>query len=125
MHSICIVEDEPMIARILVDKMQREGFRVISKPTGAEGLAAIRGEKPDLVLLDLTLDDQDGLEVLSQLKADPDGSVRQIPVLMLVGQFREGDVPRAKELGALDCILKPFKPTIVAARIRHILGTDY
>lgn len=72
----------------------------------------------DLVLLDLTLDDMDGFEALRQIRRGPGGP----QVVMLIEQARESESSMALSLGACGVILKPFKPTKVAALVRKILS---
>src|SRR5262249_59995220 len=83
---------------------------------GAELLAALRAQVIDLVLLDLRLRGEDGMQLLRQLRADS-----QIPVIILTGRAEEADRVMGLELGADDYLTKPFSPCELLARIRTVL----
>src|SRR5215204_3992029 len=86
-EKVVVIEDEE---DVLEHSLRREGYRVISSQNGEEGLAAVRREAPDLVLLDLMLPGLDGVEVCRRLQADPLTSA--IPVIMVTAKDEESDV---------------------------------
>jgi two-component system alkaline phosphatase synthesis response regulator PhoP len=116
MATILVVDDEPKIARLLRDYLERAGFGVSIAHDGREALMRARSERPDLVILDLGLPALDGLDVTRQLRRDGD-----LPILMLTARDDETDRVAGLELGADDYVTKPFSPREVVARVRAIL----
>jgi len=118
-RRILVAEDEAPIAEVLSYNLEREGYSVMVTSRGDEVLAAIADHRPDLVLLDLMLPGLDGLDVMRELKKDPDLS--SLPVIMLTAKGEEIDRIVGLELGADDYIAKPFSPREVLLRIRAVL----
>jgi len=116
---ILLVEDEEDILALMHYNLMREGFRVSLAMTGEEGLAAIREDPPDLVVLDLMLPNMDGLEVCRVIKSTPE--YRNLAVVMVTARGEEADVVAGLELGADDYVTKPFNPREVVARVRAVL----
>ena len=114
--AIVVIEDEPAISDTLRFALEREGFDVRCYPLAREGEAAIHSQKPDLLILDIGLPDDSGLEVLKRLRRHSD-----LPVLLLTARAEELDRILGLELGADDYVLKPFSPREVAARVKAIL----
>jgi DNA-binding response OmpR family regulator len=108
-----------MVIRMVTDALTARGFTVISAPNGYEGLIAARGEKPDLILLDVVMPDLDGHEVLSRLRKDE--RTKDIPVIHLsaVGDFDKQ--LQAMQDGSADYITKPIKPAELADRVEAFL----
>jgi two-component system, OmpR family, response regulator RegX3 len=113
---ILIVEDEASIAEPFARLLEREGFEATVARTAADALKAARGERPDLVVLDLALPDGDGRDVCRTLRAES-----QVPVIMLTARGTETDRVVGLELGADDYVVKPFSAVEVIARIRAVL----
>ena len=113
------VEDDADLASTLGLALEREGYEIVSYPTGREGLVGILGNPPDLVLLDLMLPGIDGLEVTKRLKKSP--KTERVPIVMLSAKGEEADIVTGLELGADDYIAKPFSPRIMVARVRTAL----
>jgi DNA-binding response OmpR family regulator len=112
---VLIVDDEPQIGDVLSAYLAREGFTVSTHTTAEGGLAAITATPPDVVLLDLTLPDGNGLDLLQDLRA------RNIPTLIVSARSDEVERVVGLELGADDYITKPFSPREVVARLRAVL----
>ena len=117
--NITIIEDEEDISHLLVYNLKKEGYNVSAYESGEEGLAAIRADPPDLVLLDLMLPGMDGMDVCRSMKQDP--ATQGIPVIMISARGEENDIVAGLELGADDYLPKPFSPKILLARIRTVL----
>jgi DNA-binding response OmpR family regulator len=113
---ILVVDDEPKIVRLARDYLERDGFRVLSAGDGPTALAMARGERPDLIVLDLMLPGIDGWEVCRRLRRETD-----VPVIMLTAHAEESDQIVGLELGADDYITKPFSPRALVARVRAVL----
>jgi len=116
---ILIIEDEPDIRELLQYALEREGFEVTMAADGVAGLALLRKQAPDLLILDLMLPGLDGLEVCRRIKGDP--GTRAIPVVMVTAKGDEADVVLGLGLGADDYVPKPFSPKEVIARVRAVL----
>ena len=116
MKSVLIVDDEVKIVQIARDYLEHAGFAVLTARDGKSALAAIRAEKPDLVLLDLGLPEMDGLDVTRTARKDSN-----VPIIMLTARSEEADKIVGLELGADDYIVKPFSPKELVARVRTVL----
>ena len=116
---VLIVEDEPDIRDLLAYHLEREGYRVSKASDGAYALREIGAQQPDLVLLDLMLPGQGGLEVCRRLRQDP--ATAGLPIIMLTAKGDEVDRIVGLEVGADDYIVKPFSPKEVLARVRAVL----
>ncbi|HWF57818.1 MAG TPA: response regulator transcription factor [Candidatus Dormibacteraeota bacterium] len=116
MRTVLIVDDEPEIVRILRDYLERAGYAVLTAADGEAALAAARRERPDLVVLDLSLPSLDGLDVARALRRDG-----EVPIIMLTARTEESDRVAGLELGADDYVAKPFSPRELVARIRAVL----
>ncbi|MGA8576665.1 MAG: response regulator transcription factor [Candidatus Cybelea sp.] len=114
---VLLVDDEPEIAGVLRTYLEREGLSVETCGTVADALAHLGRETPDILVLDVTLPDGSGLDVLRAASAP--GS--RIPTLMLTARSDEADRVVGLELGADDYVSKPFSPREVVARVRSIL----
>lgn len=118
-RTILVVEDEPGIATIVRDYLERAGFRVVAAADGITALRLARSERPSLVLLDLMMPGMDGLDVTRTLRQDP--STTKLPIIMLTAKVEEIDRLIGLELGADDYIVKPFSPREVVARVKAVL----
>lgn len=115
-QSILIVEDELEIAEILQLYLQQDGFQSVHASDGRVGLQLARRVDPALILLDIRLPGQNGIDVLQSLRAEGEW-----PVIMLTALTDEVNTLLALRLGADDYITKPFKPAEVIARIHAVL----
>ncbi len=114
---IVLAEDEPMIGRILEFKLRMEGHRVTWVRTAAAAEALLRGGGVDLLLSDITLD-EDGCALAARAQA---AAWRPRAGVVLMAEQRDaGAQARARATGAT-VLLKPFKPTVVAAALRRVL----
>ena len=115
MKEILVVDDEPRIAEICRDYLERAGFKVITASNGADGLSLARSKRPDLVVLDLGLPNMDGLDVTRALRKHSN-----VPIVMLTARVDESDKLIGLELGADDYLTKPFSPRELVARVRAV-----
>ncbi len=120
---ILIVDDEPINLKVLAAHLTRWGCIVREASSGPEVIAAVPGFKPDLILLDVMMPEQSGLEVCQILQADP--ATRHIPVIFI--SAAAGEVARAQGMaaGARDYITKPFMAADLAARVGAQLRQRY
>ena len=115
-ERILVVDDEPKIVKLAQDYLEKGGFQVVTAVDGPQALAVARGDKPDLIVLDLNLPGMDGLDVCRQLRRESD-----VPIIMLTARVDETDRLIGLELGADDYIVKPFSPRELVARVRAVL----
>ena len=113
---ILVVDDEPKVARLARDYLEKNGFRVIIASDGQTALTTARREKPDLIILDLMLPHIDGREVCRILRRESD-----VPIIMLTALAEEIDQVTGLEIGADDYITKPFSVRALVARVRALL----
>jgi DNA-binding response OmpR family regulator len=114
--TILVIEDEPHIVLGLRDALTFEGYRVLSAGTGKEGLHLARGERPNVVLLDLMLPDMNGYQVCEELRRHD----AFMPIIMLTARSQEADKIRGLDAGADDYVTKPFGVGELVARIRAL-----
>lgn len=118
--AILVVDDSKAVRLLLARILRAKGFKVTEAANGQEALTSCVVEQPDLMLLDIDMPVMSGLEVLAQLKADPDEY--PMPILMLTARTTGTDVARALELGAQDYLKKPCSPEELIARVRTALA---
>src|SRR4029450_253835 len=105
MKQILVVDDEPRIAEICRDYLERAGFKVMIAGNGADALRLARTRQPDPVVLDIGLPKMDGLDVTRALRKRSN-----VPIIMLTARVEESDKLIGLELGADDYLTKPFSP---------------
>ncbi|HSJ90477.1 MAG TPA: response regulator transcription factor [Ilumatobacter sp.] len=114
MTTILLVEDDERISEPLIRVLATEGYEVVHAATGNEGLDAVASRKPDLLLLDLTLPDIDGLDVCRKVREERP----ELPIIMLTARAEEMDVIVGLGAGADDYVPKPFRLAELVARIK-------
>ena len=117
LKRVLVVDDEPEIGEALSAYLQREGFEVTVADTLRSALDAYSVVEPDLMLLDVTLPDGTGLDILRASRE----LGRHTPAIMLTARAEEVDRIVGLELGADDYITKPFSPREVVARVRAVM----
>ena len=115
MAKILIVEDNEMNRDMLSRRLARRGYAVVTAVDGEQGLVAAEAEKPDLILMDMSLPVLDGWEATRQLKADPETS--GIPVIALTAHAMAGDQEKAMAAGCDDYDTKPVDLTSLLTKI--------
>ena len=113
---VLVVDDDSAVRQLVQEYLGQNDFRVTGAATGAEFLDACRSGVVDLVLLDLRLRGEDGMQLLRLLRAES-----HIPVIILTGRAEEADRVMGLELGADDYLTKPFSPRELLARMRTVL----
>ncbi len=116
-RHILVVEDDPSIALGLRINLEAEGYRVSMADDGELGLALMRSERPDLLILDVMLPKKNGFEVLHELRSQ---GIRT-PIIVLSARTGEMDKVTGLELGAEDYVAKPFSLAEFLARVRGAL----
>lgn len=114
---ILVADDELPMLKLLSTSFALEGYDVIAADNGPAALEAFEGLGPDLVVLDIGMDDVDGLCVLEQIRRRS-----ETPVIMLTGDDDPACRRRAREAGASDFMIKPFDRDDLLARVRARVG---
>ena len=110
---LLVIDDELQIRRLLKLQLEAEGYGVLLAETGEEGLRRAATERPEAVILDLSLPDQEGVEVLRKLRGWSD-----VPVIILSVRNAESDIVACLDAGADDYLVKPFRTGELLARLR-------
>jgi two-component system OmpR family response regulator len=117
---VVVADDEEDILELVTTIIERSGHRVVPVRNGAAALAAIQERRPDLVVLDISMPELDGLEVLRRLRSA--GETTGLPVLLLSARAQEDDVRLAFATGASAYVKKPFSPSELTRRVEDLLG---
>jgi two-component system OmpR family response regulator len=113
---LLVVEDDEFVQTLLAAYLEKEGFKVMRALNGREMLCLLSQERIDLILLDLTLPDEDGLTLARQVRARS-----TIPIIVLTARTERHDRLAALEIGADDYMVKPFDPQELCLRVRNLL----
>jgi two-component system KDP operon response regulator KdpE len=114
--TILVIDDEPAIRRLLRTSLGAQGYQIVEAESAAAALVEIKNHPPDVVILDLGLPDQDGLDVVATIRQSS-----SVPIVVLSSRGEEQAKVEALELGADDYVTKPFGMAELVARIRAAL----
>ncbi len=114
---VLLVDDDEDVQQILGRYLQQDGHEVVFARSGAQALAAVAGTGVDVAVLDLTLPDLDGFEVLRRVRSGPQ---RDLPILLLTARGEEADRLLGLGLGADDYVVKPFSPREICLRVGRL-----
>lgn len=117
--KILIVDDEPDLVQTLRDRLEMNGYDIVTANNGKEGLEKAAKEKPNIVLLDVIMPVMDGLEMLEALKKNP--QTKNCSVIMLTARSQRQDIVRAKLCGIQDYVVKPFDLSELIEKIESIV----
>ena len=117
--KIVLIEDEEDIAALIKLQAEISGYKLLVEVDGLNGLRLVEREKPDLVILDIMLPGQSGLDVCRKIKGNPD--LKDTPVIIISAKSEELDVVLGLELGADDYVAKPFSPKVLFSRVRAVM----
>jgi DNA-binding response OmpR family regulator len=113
-----VIDDDPVIIKLLQVNFEIEGYRVIAAENGPSGLVRARADQPDLIILDVMMPGMNGLDVARELKGSPETDA--IPIILLSAKAQANDVARGREI-ADDYITKPFDPLELLDRVAGLL----
>ena len=117
-----LVVDDMAISLSVTEQALRQHYEVITVNSGGRALRYMKKERPDLILLDIRMDQMDGIETLKEIRNLPNGA--DIPVIMLTAQSDKATVIETAKLGIYDYMLKPFAPQELLSRVRGVLEPD-
>ncbi len=115
-QTILVVDDEPNIRELARLYLEKEGYVVVSAENGAQALAQVASDPPDLMVLDLMMPEVDGYEVCRRVRAKS-----TLPIIMLTARDDDIDQIVGLELGADDYMTKPFNPRVLVAQVKAVL----
>ena len=115
-----VVEDDPVILRLLEVNFELEGFRVLGAADGAAGVELARKERPDVIISDIMMPKMSGIELVQAVKADAD--LAGIPIILLSAKAQSTDLKAGLEAGADDYVTKPFEPLDLIDRVNALLS---
>jgi DNA-binding response OmpR family regulator len=118
-HPVLLVDSDAASQDLLRSQLEQQGFAVSEVVTGEQALARIAVEPPGLVVMELTLPDVDGLQLIRRIRESE--ATRCLPILVLTARTAEVDRVLCIELGADDYVTKPFSSREVVARVRAVL----
>jgi CheY-like chemotaxis protein len=121
MTKVLLVEDNEMNRDMLSRRLIRRGFQVVFAMDGQQGINLARSERPDVILMDMSLPIIDGWEATRRLKADD--ATREVPVIGLTAHAMSGDREKAMEAGCDDYDTKPVELERLIGKIERLLGT--
>lgn len=119
MSKVYCVEDDESIRQLIVYALKNDGFEAEGFEDGNKFLSKVHSLMPDLILLDIMLPGEDGLEILEKLKTD--STLKDIPVIMLTAKTSEFDKVKGLDMGADDYISKPFGVMELISRVKAVL----
>ncbi len=115
-NHLLMIDDDADLNALVTEYLARFGHRLVTATTAARGMAELRRERPDLIILDIMLPDTDGLTLCREISAEFD-----VPIIMLTARGEVADRVLGLELGADDYLSKPFEPRELVARIQSII----
>jgi CheY-like chemotaxis protein len=121
MAKILLVEDDSFLRGLIGKKLADKKYEIIYASDGEKALELLKGDKPDLILLDILLPGIDGFEVLKKIKQD--SKLSNIPVIIISNLMQQKDIDKAKSLGATDYLVKvQFTTDEISEKIKEVLN---
>ena len=117
-----MVDDDPVILRLIEVNLDLEGFEVVTADRGEDAITKAREVEPDLILLDLMMPEMSGWEIAEKLQADAKTS--GIPLVFLSARTQDEDRKRGEELGVAGYVTKPFDPADLVSTIRKLVKPE-
>jgi DNA-binding response OmpR family regulator len=121
--TILLVDDDPIVHWVLAQYLGRAGYQIVSTYNGREALESVRRRAPQLILLDVRMDELDGLATLKQLKEAE--ATKAVPVIMMTVNDDWLTKLKSETFGAEVFLSKPFSPTELVAQIERLIGSAH
>src|ERR1700760_2567958 len=119
-ERVLVIDDSPTITKVVQLVLTKAGYHVLTAPDGEAGLAAVRAERPDVILLDFVMPRMNGYQFCRELNAD--AKLRDIPVVLMSAKGDQVGERFVKVMGIVDYITKPFSPEAITAVVTHTIA---
>ncbi len=120
MYRVLVVDDDPMVTRLVRINLELEQFEVEEAWDGRTAMKMMRENPPDLLVLDIMMPQMDGWEILKLMREDE--ALKDLPVVVLTAKVQDEDMARGWRMGADGYIVKPFNPVNLADSLRKVLA---
>ncbi|MCU1499042.1 MAG: response regulator with CheY-like receiver domain and winged-helix DNA-binding domain [Acidimicrobiales bacterium] len=117
---VLVVDDDPVILKLLTVNFELEGYEVCTATQGAEALEVAAERRPDVIVSDIMMPVMSGIDLVLNMKVDP--ALADIPVILLSAKAQAADIRAGLDAGAADYVTKPFAPLDLVARVEAALG---
>jgi len=117
---VLVIDDSPTITKVVQLVLTKAGYQVQTAADGEQGLASVRAQRPDLILLDFVMPRMNGYQFCRELVAD--AKLRDIPVILMSAKGDQVGERFVKVMGIVDYITKPFSPEAITAVVQHTIG---
>jgi DNA-binding response OmpR family regulator len=118
--TVLVIDDDPLIVKLLQMNLEMEGYDVITAGDGEAGVTRARADRPDLIICDVMMPKLDGMDVTRTLKGDP--TTASIPIILLSAKTAASDIQAGKDAGADDYMTKPFDHLKLFGRVAALLA---
>ena len=118
-YKVLTVDDSKTVRIIVKKAFKSYDCEILEAGNGVEGLAVAGKERPDVILLDITMPVMDGVEMLTKIKSDPE--LKAIPIIMLTAEGGRDNVLKIAKIGVRDYIVKPFKEDLLIEKVGRII----
>ncbi|MCD6363757.1 MAG: response regulator [Synergistetes bacterium] len=119
MATILVVDDSPLLRRLVNHILSKRGYRVLEASNGKEAFYLLKKEKPDLILLDIMMPEMDGPSFMREFRRYDE--YKNIPVLVLTAVGERSMIDEMKSLGVVDFLFKPFSPVKLETIVKRLL----
>ena len=118
---VLVVDDDPVIRRLITVNLELEGFRVAEAVDGQAALEAVAERTPHVIVLDVAMPRLDGLATTAALRADP--ATSEIKIVIVSARAQQADIRRGMDAGADAYLTKPFEPEALVRCVRELAET--
>jgi len=122
MTKVLIADDDEQMRGLIEELLAQNGYHVFQAPDGEKALEIARAEKPEVLVLDLAMPKKNGYEVCKAIRADGDGKVSSMKIIVTSGKKYPLDIRAAQEVGADDYLTKPYPARELLVAIESLLG---
>ena len=122
-YKILIIEDDPITLEFLLNKLNAEGHEVLDASSGGKAREILSTSSPDVILLDLSLPDDSGLDILSKIRGEP--HTAKVPVIVFTGNANLTIADEARIRGANGYLVKPCPPEAIITQIEQVMDEQF
>lgn len=118
-NKILVVDDEPDILTLVTARLRQNGYEIMMAKDGLEGLEKAEGEKPDLILVDVSMPKMNGFQMVQLLRMSE--SLKEIPVIVITASRQKDEAAWREQVGVTLFVLKPFEPQELLGKVQEAL----